>query len=115
MRITIKLVLITSLVALAGCNTAGWEYLIMYSAKSDEARRELAKKVSEESILREETYEKGQLVTGSYYRPDRLIIHCSANQREKPSFKEKRQRIEKALGPQLIKFLDVHTETYPRA
>lgn len=98
-----------------GCISSGWSYALFYTATTPEARSALARKMKEEPVLQTVIYQPGPVRTGPLgsYQIDELILTCPADEHFSAAFKAKRKRIEEALGPDLLRQLNVASHSHP--
>ncbi len=108
------------LVALTGCMPVlapgGWNYAVYYMAKSEEARVTLEKRVKADPVLEHVGYQKGRWITGalgSYYTGDFITIGCFVKDKDGSGFRAHQRQIETALGPDLMKLLEISTRAFP--
>lgn len=108
------------LVALTGCMPGlapgRWNYVVHYTAKSEEARVTLEKRVKAAPLLQHVGYQKGRWITGplgSYYTGDFITIGCLVKDKDGSGFRAYQRQIETALGPNLMQLLEISTDAYP--
>ena len=79
-----------------------------YSAYSEEARAALLKRVEDEKVLRDipHAFQKERHFV-------RVSISCAGEERSSQAFKDRRARLEAALGPEVMRVLRVSTDLYP--
>jgi hypothetical protein len=87
----------------------GYNHVIKYSAQTAEARAALIKKVESENALRE--------VIGVQYHHDGdsvfVVLSCTTKGVTGPEVRELRQKVEVALGPELVKRLKISKDWWP--
>lgn len=95
----------------SGClySQYGYNHVIKYAARTDEARAELIRVMEEGNALRD--------VVGVNYhrRGDDVYIRvaCTTKGMTGPEVRELRQKVEATLGPDLVKRLHVSTDWWP--